>query len=83
MTKRQFDRLQVGDSVWTFFSNSYRRGVVVAKESRHATVRARGNAGRTIERRCRYQSINLTQLYGSGPAWREEQQKWVEGPEGE
>ncbi len=64
MTKSEFDQLRIGGTVWTSFSNSYRRSRIISKEPRHAIVTAPAVVGNNpLERRARYQSLDLAQRY--------------------
>ena len=61
MTKSEFDRLRVGDKVWTHMSNSYRQVTIAVKKPKHALVRTRAAKGdRLIERWATYYSLSLT-----------------------
>ena len=58
MKVEKFRRLQVGDEVYTHFSNAYRRAVVIGLEAEHVCVEGDAVKGGKLTRRASYRSVD-------------------------
>jgi hypothetical protein len=62
MDIQEFRRLQIGDEVYTHFSNAYRAAVVTALEAKHICVEGKAVSGGKLIRRAKYSSVDTREV---------------------